>query len=491
MRTLVAALVGLTLLSGPAVAENTVERVTIKGAYAKITIPKDWNGGLFIYAHGYTADKRILTPISDNLGEVNQVLLPGLLFTPPGYASAITTFRSVGWYVKDAIKDIENLRRYFVKKHGKPKHTYIWGHSGGGMVTQAVIEYFPHTYEGASPQCGTGAGARRNFNGAFDLRVLYEYVCRDVPAARFVCGVCSDGQSRCLTDAHCPAGQTCGALETPAAPEDGLSPECTAFLLDHPETFSESATTLGGDFVTKPLTACFGDLNPGGMPTAEEAARKDLWLRASQIPESFLATDMFFASIGIAEVVHRRTHDHHPWGNDGVDYASPLLTSDEHTAINAGVHRATADADAVRFMRRFYEPRGRTRSKVITVHALDDGLVIPENETKYREAFEAAGTANNLVQLFTPTGGHCIFVPAYAPTLRALIAWVEHGQKPSTATVSPTCGNCLTSGVPGPWGLKVVERQEKGAPVRKLVCGGETGDCPAGAMCVEARHHCR
>ena len=30
-------------------------------------------------------------------------------------------------------KDIENLRRYFVKKHGKPKFTYLWGHSGGGM----------------------------------------------------------------------------------------------------------------------------------------------------------------------------------------------------------------------------------------------------------------------------------------------------------------------------------------------------------------------
>ncbi len=488
---LAAAVVALALLSGSAIAQNTVERVTIKGAQDIIIMPKDWNGSLFLYAHGYTADKRILAPIPEDLSKANTLLLPGLLFVPPGYASAVTTFRSVGWYVKDAVKDIENLRRYFVKKHGKPKHTYIWGHSGGGMVTEAVIEYFPRTYEGAAPMCGTGAGARRNFNGALDLRVLYEYACQDVPAARFACRVCSDGKSRCLKDADCPAGQTCGAAEAPAAPEDGLTPECTGFLLDHPETFSENPTAPGGDFVTVPLTACFGDLSPGGVPSAEQAARKDVFLRASRIPQSFVPTDMFFASIGMAEVVHRRTHGRHPWGNVGVDYAPPLLTPAEQTALNAGMHRSAADAEAVRYMRRFYEPRGRTRSKVITVHALDDGLVLPENEDKYREAFEAAGTTDQLVQLFTPTGGHCLFLAAWTPALQALTAWVEEGRRPTTASVSPACGNCLTDQTPGPWGLKVAERREKGAPVRTLVCSGEPGDCPASTTCVEARHRCR
>ncbi len=488
---LAAAVVAFALLSGSAAAQNTVERVAIKGAQDMIVVPKDWNGGLFIYAHGYSADKRLLAPLPADPSKAPLLLLPGLAFVPPGYASAVTTFRSVGWYVKDAVKDIENLRRYFVKKHGKPKHTYIWGHSGGGMVTEAVIEYFPGTYEGAAPMCGTGAGAWRNFNAALDLRLLYETVCRDVPAARFVCRVCSDGKSRCLGDANCPAGQTCGDTEAPAAPEDGLTPECTTFLLDHPETFTESPTSLGGDFVTPPLTACFGDLNPGGAPSAEQAARKDLFLRATQLRESFLATDMFFATIGMAEVVHRRTHGHHPWGNIGVDYASPRLTPAEQTALNAGIPRVAADADAVRYMRRFYEPRGRTRSKVITVHALDDGLVLPENEDKYREAFEAAGTTDRLVQLFTPTGGHCFFLAAWTPALQALTAWVEEGRKPSTTSVSPTCGNCLTDQTPGPWGLKVVERRAKGAPVRTLVCSAEPGDCPAGVTCIEAQHHCR
>src|SRR4029450_63917 len=210
---LAVAMVVLALLSGSAAAQSTVQRVTIKGAHGVIIMPKDWNGGLFLYAHGYTADKRILVPIPDDLTTANLLLIPGLLFVPPGYASAVTTFRSVGWYVKDAVKDIENLRRYFVKRHGKPTRTYVWGHSGGGMVTQAVIEYFPRTYVGAAPMCGPGAGGWRNFNGAFDVRVLYEYACRRVPEARFACRVLSHRGGRCLKEGDCPVGQTCGGPE--------------------------------------------------------------------------------------------------------------------------------------------------------------------------------------------------------------------------------------------------------------------------------------
>jgi len=68
------------------------------------------------------------------------------------------------------------------------------------------------------------------------------------------------------------------------------------------------------------------------------------------------------------------------WGNIGVDYAAPALTPGEQLALNRGVPRASADAAGVNYMQRFFEPRGRTAAKVLTLHALDDGLVIPEND---------------------------------------------------------------------------------------------------------------
>lgn len=491
---LATALLTVVLLAAPAAAQwRTVDTFVLKGAYGMIIIPENWNGGLFVYAHGYSADERLLRPFPPdlslaNFSQLDVLFQASVLPTLEGYASATTTFRSAGWYVKDAVKDIENVRRYFIRKYGRPTHTYLWGHSGGGMVTSAVIEYAPRAYDGALPMCGPGAGARRNFNGAFDLRVLYEYVCRDVPDARFTCRVCSGGDRRCLVDGDCPSDETCGAPETPPPPEDGLTAACTEFLLDHPDRFNENPTSPGGGFVERAVTACFG----GDAPSPDQAARRDLFVRASQIPDSFVGTDLFFASIGMGEVVHRRNGGRHPWGNEGVAYDSPLLAADERAAINAGVHRVREDPEAVSYMRHWYEPRGRTRSKVLTIHALDDGLVLPENEVKYRQAFERAGTTDRLVQLYTDTGGHCGFISVLLPAIQALTAWVEDGITPSTAGMMAACPTCdLTERTPGPWGLKVVERPQASVRLRDLACSGLAGDCPTGSACWLDRHHCR
>jgi pimeloyl-ACP methyl ester carboxylesterase len=464
---------------------QTIEHVAIKGVNARITIPADWNGSVFLYAHGYTADERILGPIPDDIGDAVSVLWPGLLpFVPDGYATAVTTFRTAGWDVKDALKDIENLRRYFVKKYGKPKHTYLWGHSEGGMITQAVIEYFPKTYDGAVPICGTGAGARRLWDGVYDLRVLYDWTCRDVPGASFGCGLCTDGAARCLADADCPAGQHCDGSEPPVAAEDALSRECYDFMTGRPDLFDIGSG--GGAFVRRATTPCFG----AASPTPEQAARHDLLVRATQLPANQIDGDLFFASIGLAEIVHRRTNGKRPWSNIDVEYASPLLSDDERTALNAGVHRSDSDAAAVRWMRRFYEPRGRTSTKVISVHALDDGLVIPEHEEKYRQAFVASGRTDQLVQFFTPTGEHCGNVSTFTPALEQMIAWVEHGQAPTRDAMNAACFDCLADDGPEPFGLKVPERRQKGAPLKSIVCTGEPGDCPAGTTCSPAKHHC-
>jgi hypothetical protein len=488
-----AILIVLLAVALPARAQwKSVEPVEIKGAYGLIIVPENWNGSLFIYAHGYSADQRLITPfppdltLSNFLGKTNMLFQATLIPTLSGYASATTTFRTPGWNVKDSIKDVENLRRYFVKKYGKPKHTYLWGHSGGGMVTSTIIEVLPNTYDGALPMCGPGAGARRNFDGALDLRLLYEYTCGGIPDARFACRLCSDGASRCLEDGDCPGGGTCGAVEPDSPPEDGLSEECTEFLLSHPQKFSESpsASDLGGDFITPRVTACMGDLSDATPSTPDQLRRRDFFVRASQIPQSFILTDMFFGSIGMGEVFHRRTNGKHAWGNTGVDYASPNLTADERAALNAGIRRVTEDAAAVRYMRRYYEPTGRTKSKVITVHAHDDGLVLVENEDKYRQAFEAAKNGDRLVQLYTDYGGHCGFISEIFPAVDALVAWVEHDQKPTLASVRADCPGCrFTDELPGPWGLKVVERAQRGAPTGSLVCANEPNDCPPGGTC--------
>ena len=167
------------------------------------------------------------------------------------------------------------------------------------------------------------------------------------------------------------------------------------------------------------------------------------------------------------------------------------LTADERADLNAGIRRVTEDTAAVKYMRRYYEPTGRTRSKVITVHAHDDGLVLVENEHKYRQAFEAAGNDDRLVQLYTSYGGHCGFIPEIFPAVSALIGWVERDEKPTLASVRALCPACkFTDQQPGPWGLKVVERLQRGAPIGKLVCSSEPNDCPPESTC-GTKHRCK
>ena len=497
------ALLATLALAGPAAAQHfaVVDAFEAKGAESLIVVPEEWNGGLFIYAHGYSADRRTIVPYPSDLTPANigsrlegadRILQLPLAF---GYAVGTTTYRSVGWAVADAVKDVENIRRRFVRRYGQPGSTYVWGHSEGGMVTQAVAELASRHYDGALPFCAPGAGARRNFNGAFDLRVAYEYVCGGVPGAQLLCNVCSGGRARCLEDTDCPAGETCAALEPAPPVEQGLTRACTEFLLAHPEKVHEEP--LGGDFVGRALRACFGS----DASTPEAAARKDLYRRATGLAPDFLNMDLFFASLAMGEVVHRRTGGRSPWGNVGVDYVAPALTPEETAAFNAGLIRVQAKAPAVRYMRRFFEPRGRTRARVLTLHALDDGLVLVQNEQKYRQAFAAAGRSDQLVQLFTPTGGHCVFSASeHLAAFSSLVGWVERGTVPTPAAANATCrlfeplagGPCgIMAADPGEWGLRVVERRQPGAPLATLVCGGEPGDCPAGSECDPERHTCR
>ena len=127
------ALLGLVLaaLASPAAALTfrAVEPFSEKGAFDLVIVPEPWNGGLIIYAHGYTADQRTIvaypadiTPsnIASKLTGGDQVLQVPLNF---GYAAATTTYRSVGWALADAVKDIENIRRHFIRRSGKPMHT--------------------------------------------------------------------------------------------------------------------------------------------------------------------------------------------------------------------------------------------------------------------------------------------------------------------------------------------------------------------------------
>ncbi|MEO8660605.1 MAG: alpha/beta fold hydrolase [Bryobacteraceae bacterium] len=150
-------------------AEPSIETGDINGAKFRIDIPSNWNGGLIMYCHGYATAPTTYKPD----GKLNDRLMP---FLDAGYAVAQSGYSAYGWAVQEAIDDTQELRRYFIAKHGKPKETIISGHSMGGFTTMALIEKYPTDYDAALPFCGPLAATTwYKLRTAFDGRVLFDY----------------------------------------------------------------------------------------------------------------------------------------------------------------------------------------------------------------------------------------------------------------------------------------------------------------------------
>jgi hypothetical protein len=56
--------------------------------------------------------------------------------------------------------------------------------------------------------------------------------------------------------------------------------------------------------------------------------------------------------------------------------------------------------------------------------------------------------------------------------------------------MNEACNGRLATTVPGPFGARIPERRQKGAPLRRLVCAGQPGDCPPGSTCDMEKPRC-
>jgi len=177
-------------------------------------------------------------------------------------------------------------------------------------------------------------------------------------------------------------------------------------------------------------------LQPAATRTAQQAQNLANILNVTEVPESFLLTDMFFGTFALAELVQVRTHGLNPVTNLGVHYHG----SADDAALNAGVFRAGPNDTAEDFLDSAYDPTGRIHIPTLTLHTIGDGLVIVENENAYRHTVEEAGHENLLQQNYTNANGHCEFSNSeILASFQALMGWVESGHKPTREDVANFC----------------------------------------------------
>lgn len=136
------------------------------GAGYRIEVPKNWNGRLVLYCHGYRGYGLELTVSNPSIREY---------LVKNGYAWAASSYRTNGYDVKAGVMDTHALAKLFNGLVGKPEKTYIMGHSMGGHITAVAIEQYPKSFDGALPMCGV-MGDAELFDYFLDYHVVAQWL---------------------------------------------------------------------------------------------------------------------------------------------------------------------------------------------------------------------------------------------------------------------------------------------------------------------------
>lgn len=152
----------------PPPGHPATELGTIGGAAYRIDMPAEWNRGLVVFYHGYEVD-----PIRWKKGDRISPMFDGMLRR--GYAVIQSGYSATGWAVEEGAADTEQLRAYFVGKHGRPRETFVSGLSMGGALTVMALEAHPELYDGAFSMCGAIEPTNRLMQRDFAVRAAFDY----------------------------------------------------------------------------------------------------------------------------------------------------------------------------------------------------------------------------------------------------------------------------------------------------------------------------
>jgi hypothetical protein len=384
---LVAALLGGAISSSH--ADTVLTGNTTGGAFFRIVVPTTssitgWNGDLVIWNHGFSLSP--IGPVSD-LGPLSALQLS------EGYAIAASSYQQIGWALFKTKNDTQNLVNVFKANFGTPNNVIVNGASLGGIVTAHVIEKANlGNVVGAYPICGAVAGSR-NWDGALDLRLTYDAVCA------------SSGPTAAI-----PGGAT--GLPSPGFPS-------------YP--FSQTQMALAAN-------VCMGILTPPAFRTPLQNANLALYLATTQLPPSFLLTDLGYGVFAMSNVIWdpAKLNGGQGVGNANVNY-------DGGGFIDTNIQRVSANPGAVNKLGKYFTPAGTVGSvKIVSLHTDGDGLVIVENESDYAGKVPAGNLTTAIVDESGNT--HCGFTSSETVAgWESLRGWLASGTQPTATDVQNTC----------------------------------------------------
>ena len=413
------------------------------GGFFRITFPSNWDGDLVIYNHGFDLNDLHIRPhevcgngshisceqdtdctLSGSNQWCNNISYSGLdeILLPMGKAIAASTYSTSGWAPFQSAKDIKDILQYVKKESGRYdelKRVIITGFSGGGAVTlDATLKL---NIDGAVPLCGAVGGGTPTWDLATDVRMIYDYLCDDVPGAVFT---------------------------------------------SEPDVGEKNSANSGADSigVAIKVNACFGSLSPSANPV-EAAAQADRLAKFMEL-STFegntgveLITAIGFATLGVGDFVRDKNRlNNKPFGlNETADYSTLNGGGPEATAFNAGVQRLSAGQGRKKVAKASWPDYTRGKGKnadypILSMAGSADWLVVPQFQSVFTTARSDGDKPTT--QTWISSYGHCVFTPEeMTATFNSYFDWLgpvdgPYGVQPTAQDVEDAC-LALPTGVDG------------------------------------------
>jgi hypothetical protein len=413
---------------------------SIKGAAFRILMPTRWNGTLLLYSHGYRfaqpAPPSFDPPATDAIPAPGDDAAQRLL--QQGYALAGSAASSNGWAVNEGVQAAEDLYRYVADTIGRPRRTYLWGDSLGGLVSQVLAEKGEPWVSGAAPLCGVLGGTRENLDLAMDVA----FAVRELldPSLKLTGYRSHDDAVK-----QWEAAQRRIVAAAAAAPDGAARAALVGALVDAPVQTSRFDGSTPVSRVSATVEAVLTGLGYGtyGRYEIEQRLHGD----PSRVGED-LAARVSASERQLIDLV------------GGAGATDRLLAE-----VDDG-RRPQPDPGARSRVSSLGEPTGQLRVPTITLHTTADPLVLVQNERLFADRVRAAGQQLRLLQLYVvppatfdapaPYGaGHCNFTADQRlATVQLLDTWVRTGVRPTGSQVHQAISSVPgmdASYVPSPW----------------------------------------
>jgi pimeloyl-ACP methyl ester carboxylesterase len=352
---------------------SVVTGTGLHGSLYAMYVPQNWTGDVVYYVHGFVAPALPIGLPTSDVADIRDAL--GAL----GVAVAYSSFSQNGYDFRDGLQTTVQLRGLFKQNFGKPRRSFLIGHSLGAQIVQALAERDRDEYNGALALCGVLGGTA--------LQV--DYI----------------GQVRTVFDFFYP----------------GVLPGTTDLM--------PTITDLNAQIIGPAFGAIQADPNGFGALVSI-----DQTLLAGRNPTELVTTllnVLGYHALGANDLL-MRTHGHVLFENVATTYTSSVLPPSLMGALNAGIKRYTATEHAEEWMEQNYQPTGELNIPMLTVHKRFDRLVPYRHEAAYQQIVARAGNANMLRQRTVEDYGHCEFELATTiSNYQDLVKWVTTGTPPA------------------------------------------------------------